>query len=203
MGLAGLGLAAAVGSVVWLTRAQVLSPKSLPLGPTPSHPKEPGNLDFSEGLKYWFVYPSNTQDYGYGIDHSVKMSGKVSGYLKSVVAKPDPNGFGTVTQQFVGEEYLGKRVRMSGYVKAEGVEQWAGLLMRVDGPDPNKALSFDDMGIRPIKGTRDWKKYEIVLDVPDNSVDIAFGIHLSGKGQVWLDTIQFMVVDSNVPTTGS
>src|SRR6266581_7746265 len=117
------------------------------------------------------------------------MSGDGSGYLKSVVAKPDPNGFGMVTQQFVGEEYLGKRLRMSGYVKAEGVEQWAGLWMQVDGPD--KTLSFDNMQNRPIKGTRDWKKYEIVLDVPDNSVDIAFGIQLSGKGQVWLESPQF------------
>src|SRR5439155_1751743 len=80
---------------------------------------EPSNLDFSEGLKYWFLDGSNLKDYGYGIDGSVKMSGDGSGYLKSVVAKPDPNGFGMVTQQFVGEEYLGKRVRMSGYVKAE------------------------------------------------------------------------------------
>jgi len=202
VGLAGLGLAAAVGSVVWLTRAQVLSPKSLPLGPTPSHPKEPGNLDFSEGLGNWFLTGSNPQDYKVGIDSKVKMSGEGSGYLKSVVAKPDPKGFGTLMREFEGKEYLGKRVRMSGYVKAEGVEQSAGLWMRVDGVG-QRMLGFDNMDNRPIKGTRDWKKYEIVLDVPTDSVDIAFGILLSGKGLVWLDNIQFEFVGSNVPTTGS
>jgi hypothetical protein len=56
---------------------------------------------------------------------------------------------------------------------------------------------------RPIKGTQDWAKYDVVLDVPNDSVGIYFGILLVGKGQVWLDNIHFEGVGSNVPTTGS
>jgi hypothetical protein len=152
LSLAGIGLITALGGVVWLTRAQVPAFKSLPPGLGSSYPKGPGNLDFSEGLGDWFLTGSNPQDYGYGIDSSVSMSGTGSGYLKSIVAKPDPNGFGTLMQQFVDTEYLGKNVRMSGYVKADGVEQWAGLWMRVDRPN-STILSFDNMQERPIKGT--------------------------------------------------
>ncbi len=57
------------------------------------------------------------------------------------------------------------------------------------------------MGNRPIKGTGDWKRYEIVLDVPGNSINIAFGILLTGKGKVWMDDLQFEVVGKDVPTT--
>jgi hypothetical protein len=54
---------------------------------------------------------------------------------------------------------------------------------------------------RSIKGTTGWTKHQIVLDVKDNSVNIAFGVLLTGPGQVWVSDIQFEVVSTNVPTT--
>jgi len=54
---------------------------------------------------------------------------------------------------------------------------------------------------REIKGTSDWKKYEIVLDVPEISDTIDFGFGNDGKGQVWADDFQFEVVGQDVPTT--
>jgi hypothetical protein len=63
------------------------------------------------------------------------------------------------------------------------------------------ALSFDNMQRRAIKGTVDWERYEIVLDVPDRSVHLAFGILLDGRGQVWIDNIRFEVVKKEVART--
>lgn len=146
----------------------------------------------------WFVAGRDPQDYNMGFDHVVTHSGEASAYLKSKVSKP--RSFGTLMQMFKAEDYRGKRVRISGYVKAEKIENWAGLWMRVDGPE-NMSLSFDNMQNRPIKGTIDWTKHEIVLDVPENSINIALGILLSGKGQVWIDDLQFEVVGKDVPTT--
>ena len=54
---------------------------------------------------------------------------------------------------------------------------------------------------RTIKGTSDWKKYEIVLDVPEKASNIAFGVMLGGTGQVWFDNIKFEIVDKSVPVT--
>lgn len=164
----------------------------------PILPKEPGNLDFTAGAKTWFLAGSNPEDYDYGIDPRVTFGGKPSGFLTSRVA--NPAGFGTMMQEFQGIEYRGKRLRMSGYVKAQAVEQWAGLWMRVDRPNSS---TLDNMYNRPIKGTRDWEKYEIVLDVPSDSFDIAFGILLQGKGQVWLSHLQLESVGKDVPTTAS
>ena len=93
-------------------------------------------------------------------------------------------------------EYLGKRVRLSGYVKSDKVTNWAGLWFRVDGPNngPNpSSLAFDNMQERPIKGTTDWTRYEIVLDVPEAAQRLAFGILLAGGGQVWMDDLKFEV----------
>jgi len=54
---------------------------------------------------------------------------------------------------------------------------------------------------RPIKGTSDWHKYEVVLDVPRGSVAIAVGLLLTGKGQAWVSQVQFEEVGTDVPTT--
>lgn len=146
----------------------------------------------------WLAAGTYPQDYDTGVDRIVTYSGKPSVYIKSKVS--EPMGFGTLTQTSKTDDYRGKRVRMSAYVKAEKIENWAGLWMRVDGPE-NKVLSFDNMQDRPIKGTIDWRKYEIVLDVPENSINILFGILLAGKGQTWIDDLQFEVIGKDVPTT--
>lgn len=55
-------------------------------------------------------------------------------------------------------------------------------------------------GSRQIKGTTDWTRYEIVLDVAQEATALSFGI-LTVGGTVWLDDVAFEVVDASVPTT--
>lgn len=117
-------------------------------------------------------------------------------------ANPDPSKFGTLSQYCSADQYLGKRVRMTGYLKSENVENWAGMWFRVDdSKQKDLSLSFDNMSDRPIKNTTDWKKYEIVLDVPQEAGAMVFGVLLEGSGKVWISDISFEVVDQSVPTT--
>jgi hypothetical protein len=104
-------------------------------------------------------------------------------------------------QSFVPEDYLGKRVKLSGYIKSQNVLAWAGMWFRIDGDPREKELGFDNMQNRPIKGTTDWKKYEIVLDVPMNSKYIAYGVLLSSMGKVWIDDLHFEIVSKDTPVT--
>ena len=150
-------------------------------------------------MKSWFMAGSDPQDYELGIDTNVTHNNKNSGYIKAKVA--DPRGFGTMMQMFKANNYLNKRMRFSADVRSEGIEAWAGLWMRIDGPTQHVPLGFDNMQNRPIKGTTDWQKYEVVLDVPPESVNIAFGILLTGKGRAWLSGVQFEEVGVDVPTT--
>lgn len=110
------------------------------------------------------------------------------------------NGFGTLMQDFSPEKYLGKRIRMTGYMKSKDVERWAGFWLRIDG-DSKKSLAFDNMQDRAVKGTTDWKKYEIVLDVAPSATNIAFGALLAETGQIWFEKFTFEVVNKSVPTT--
>ena len=92
---------------------------------------------------------------------------------------------------------------MSGFLKSENVEGMAGLWLRVDQVGSKTPLGFDNMSDRKIKGTTPWKKYEIVLDVPSNASNLAYGALLTGTGQIWFDDIRFEIVDSTVSVTGN
>lgn len=149
----------------------------------------------------WFNAGSKPKSYEMGIDKGSGQDGKNAATIKSIDKKID--GFGTLMQQSKPDKFLGKRVRMTGFVKSENVLNWAGIWLRVDETGSKQPLSFDNMSDRPIKGTTDWAKYEIVLDVPSNASLIAYGALLGGTGQIWFDNISFEVVGDNIPTTGS
>jgi len=135
----------------------------------------------------WFAAGSRPQDYEMGGDPSVEHGTANAGFIRSKVSGID--GFGTWMTRIDPGEYLGQGIRMSAYVKTENVGDWVGLWMRVDGA-ANQLLSFDNMGSRPITGTTDWNKYEVVLDVPENSTGIFFGILLDGTGEAIVDGLQ-------------
>ncbi|HCS19171.1 MAG TPA: hypothetical protein DIW47_01175 [Bacteroidetes bacterium] len=152
----------------------------------------------------WFIAGGDPGSYDMGIDKGSGQDGKNAATIKSTAKKI--KGFGTLMQNCKPDNYLGKRVRMSGLVKTKDVSDWAGLWFRIDQKGTNESLGFDNMHDgktdRSIKGTTDWTRYEIVLDVPLHSSNLAYGALLVGTGQIWFDDMKFEVVDTSVPTTG-
>lgn len=112
------------------------------------------------------------------------------------------NDFSTIMQQFQAADYLGKRMRFSGFVKSENITGWSGLWMRIDDKSEN-ILAFDNMETRSIKGTTEWNHYACVLDIPAEASRINIGILLSGYGQVWLSDCNFEEVGTDIPVTDS
>jgi hypothetical protein len=55
---------------------------------------------------------------------------------------------------------------------------------------------------RPVRGTSDWSRYEIVLDVPESATDVVIGGLVVGKGTLWLDNLRLEEVDKGVELTG-
>src|SRR5258705_36302 len=146
--------------------------------PTPLH----------QTMKSWFLAGSHAKDYIDGIDTAVTYKEMKAAHLRCQVG--EPGGFGTLMQSFKADRYLNKRMRFSAAVKSEGVTGWAGLWMWVD-DDDGKLLKFDNMEDRSIKEDTDWKRYQVVLDIPLKGSSVHFGIVLSGEGQVWLSDVRF------------
>lgn len=154
----------------------------------------------SDDMDGWFLAGSKPKYYEIGPAMKQYNSKEVY-YLKSI--ENVESGFGTIMKQIQPGEYLGKRIRLTGNIKTENIITYTGMWMRVDGKTPGVMLSFDNMSTRPITGTTEWQKYEIVLDVPDSSSNIAYGVLLEGNGSVWLSNLAIEVVGSDVTSTNT
>lgn len=150
-------------------------------------------------IKGWFLSGSDPFSYEMGVDHEIVHQGKASGYLTSKTVLGSTH-FATMMQAFKADRFTGKRIRLSSFIRTKDVETYAGMWMRVDDTTED-VVQFDNMSNRPIKGTTNWNRYSIVLDVPEKSAVISFGINLAGQGTVWSDQFTFEEVDENTPTT--
>lgn len=152
---------------------------------------------FAAAPRGWILAGTNPTSYESGLDSQVSYSAHPTAFLKSTA--PHIEGFGTLMQEFRADHYLGKRVSFSAFVKTQNAAGWAGLWMRID--KGATQLAFDNMQNRPIKGTTDWQKYDVVLDVPQDATGIFFGVLLGGTGEVWISNVKFEAVGLDVPTT--
>jgi hypothetical protein len=151
----------------------------------------------------WELKGNATVNYVWGIDPGQKHDGSNVAYLRFQEQKCTPReggpGFGTILQNFAARRYCGKRMRSTGFLKTKDVADHSTLWMRIDGLG-GKSI-YDNMESRPLTGTNDWKKYDIVLDVPEWSQQIVLGAMLSGTGETWISGLKFEEVDKAVPVT--
>lgn len=136
-------------------------------------------------------------DYRRSLDNSNPHSGSGCGKIEAL--KPTPLEFATFTSFVNPKEYLGRKVRYTGWLKSKGITNgWAGMWLRIDGAGWGKILGFDNMSGRPVTGTTDWKQYTIELDVPKEAKSIIFGFLLAGYGTLWGDDFKLEPVGKPV-----
>ncbi|MBE8714213.1 S41 family peptidase [Sphingobacterium hungaricum] len=127
---------------------------------------------------------SLNKDYVLQIDSTQVYGGK---YATSITYSSG-EGFGSIFS--VLPNYSGKKITVSAFVKTENVtEGYAGLWVRIDPTSSSeKSIAFDNMSNKGIKGTTDWTRYEITLDLnPEKTSNIFIGALLVGKGKMWVD----------------
>jgi len=149
--------------------------------------KQPANMHFEQHLHYWKTMGTLPQ-YESGVD-TRSLQGISSAFLRSTAA--GGQAFATLRQTIKADDYRGKRLRFSGDVKVEQVEQQAGLYIRTNRRDER---------LRPenvLQGTHDWRRYEAIVPVAEDAPFIRFGIVLFGKGRIWLANARLDVIEQN------
>jgi hypothetical protein len=147
----------------------------------------------------WFVTGSQPKAYSTGTS---ALSGQNGGPAAFLRGNEGTDGFGTLMQMFSAAKYEGQRVRLSASIRTENLKQSAGLWMRMDGAN-GKILGFDNMQDRPITGITDWKRYEVVLDAPVGTRNIAMGVLMVDGGVLWMENVKVEVVPNTVRVTGN
>ena len=150
----------------------------------------------------WWKNGSATSSYTVGVDREQMHNGRPAAYVRSIV--PSTTGFGGMMQMCQAEKYVGQRLRYSGWMKTDSANSGgAHLWFRVDGKGKSTVLQFDNMDGREVAGTTDWHEYSIVLDVPSDASELAYGFFISGTGQAWVSGLKLEEVGLDVPSTNN
>ncbi|MGW8370115.1 MAG: hypothetical protein ACWGPN_15730 [Gammaproteobacteria bacterium] len=135
-----------------------------------------------------------------GIDGALAAAGQPN---LSIRCANDVPSFGGHYQSFEANPYWGKRVRFSGWIKADGiegvdgVEGGAGLWIVVPTQD---GRMVDRMADRAVKGWTSWEYREFVVEVPDEGgAWMLIGFWAQGRGQMWVRDLNFEIVGDSVP----
>jgi hypothetical protein len=151
--------------------------------PRQSRRFEPRNMAFTDGLDYWELVGSfSDDDRPAGQDYSCTAADQ-SAVLAATV--PEPAGSAVLVQTIYADDYRGAAVTFRGQLRATGMADHAGhaeLQLAVSGPvddqRPHASLTAP--------GSGDWTWHEVTVPVPGEATAIRFGISLAGHGRVEL-----------------
>jgi RNA polymerase sigma factor (sigma-70 family) len=124
-------------------------------------------------MQGWFMAGSHPAQYEHEITAGPEPGRRAARMW--FTSKDSPGGFGTLMQMFRADEYRDKRMRLSAEAR---------------------------MQRRAVRGTTDWQRYDVVLDVAPEATAVAFGVLLSGRGDGWISGVRFEPVGLDVATTG-
>jgi hypothetical protein len=199
----GLALAAVAGAPVRVADAvmdrlavpvpgeDMLAPFLPPADAQPGRPRqsrrfEPRNLAFTDGLDYWELAGSFSDDgQRAGPDYSCTAADR-SAVLAATVA--EPAGSAVLVQAIAAEDYRGAAVTFRGQLRATGIAGQAGLHLAVRRPPdgPIGAPLLDHGSSLAVPGSSDWTWHEVTVPVPGDAAVIRFGVSLTGRGRIEL-----------------
>ncbi|MCW2930216.1 MAG: hypothetical protein JWM19_1178 [Actinomycetia bacterium] len=155
----------------------------------PGQPRrfEPRNMAFRDGLDYWELAGSFSDDgQRAGQDYSCAAAGQSAALAATV---PEPAGSAVLVQAIYADDYRGAAVTFRGQLRTTGMVGQAGLHLAVSGrPDgPLGAPPLDHASSSlTAPGSSDWTWHEVTTPVPGEATAIRFGISLTGHGRIEL-----------------
>jgi hypothetical protein len=148
-------------------------------------------------IKGWFAAGAAAEDYEVGIDPQGYQHAS-SARIRSREGRPAAS-WTTLMQHFLADAYREKRLRLSGWLRSEGVTGSCLLWMRHD-ENVNLLLYATSS---PLSGSSPWTRREVVLDVDPEATLISIGLKLVGPGTAWLSDVSVDTVGRDVPVTAS
>ena len=152
----------------------------------PARRFEPRNMAFTDGLDYWELAGSFSDDgRPAGPDYSCTAADQSAVRAATV---PEPAGSAALAQAIYADDYRGRTVTFRGQLRTAGITGQAGLHLAVGGPPDGAGWRPRlDHGSSPTAlGSSDWTWHEVTMPIPGDAIFIRFGISLTGRGRIEL-----------------
>lgn len=138
-------------------------------------------VEHAGGNSYTFV--ADTQQ-----PHSAPSSARIR--------RHGPEIFGILEQQVrVQPQWIGKTVRLSGYLKTAGANGVGAAIVLQARTSSGDALVFDHMDGRKVRGDQGWTRYSAQLKIPPNAWFLQVGVMLEEDGTLWADDLVLELMD--------
>ena len=129
---------------------------------------------------------ADSEAFAFSLDASIAHEGRQS--LKIERQRPEP--YANVVQKFRKRELVGRKYRLSAWLRGEGLTGAAylhGALFAYGSPIAE--MGSADQGLQ---GTFDWTRVELALDLPERFDQAEFGITTTGDGALWIDQVELV-----------
>jgi len=150
--------------------------------------------------RIWHVWSPNPGDYSVTTDLQTTHQGRPSLCLAYTPEGTAPAGSWMWWGQCIRDpdKYRGHTVRMTVWIKSEGVSGRAGPNLRPKGANFKLLAQDSQARRRPIRGSQDWKEYSILCDIPEETECLDTGFSFSGKGRIWIDreSLKYEIIDN-------
>ncbi|MFI5221239.1 MAG: hypothetical protein ACHQK8_02855 [Bacteroidia bacterium] len=144
----------------------------------------------------WVASGSKVKSYDMSIAKGAGVNGGDCATIKSIEEKIV--GFGTLRQTISAAKYAGKKIKLTGQLKAENItnKKWAGLYIAFK--DKVLTGTFKDIQKSPETGkwNAGWQVCEIEVVIPASAKHISYGAQLTGTGQLWFDEMKIEIISS-------
>jgi hypothetical protein len=102
-------------------------------------------------------------------------------------------------------DFRRRRIRLKADVKTESATTGASLWLRVDDRLDAAGMvalcNMMDPVDQRLKGTNDFRTLACVLDVPEDTIGLGYGLILTGPGTAWIGTPTLEAVSQEVPVS--
>jgi hypothetical protein len=134
----------------------------------------------------WEFISDTPEEYVTAMDAQVEHDGHATMRILSDSAPKSATGKYAREETSIGQ-YVGHRIRVTAWIKAQGVSDDGGIRIKISDADGNVIADDGQRARRPVRGTVDWKLYSAFANVPATAVKIQWGAMLNGQGSMWLD----------------
>ena len=126
---------------------------------------------------------------GITADRDAARDGKPS--LRIVRSAQSPGEFSAISLA-LPIDFAGNEIELRGWLRTDQVTTMAGLFL-VEDDGAGKAVAFDNMERRPVRGTADWAEFSVSLAIQPDARSVRIGALMSGTGTSWVNDLRVFV----------
>ena len=107
------------------------------------------------------------------------------------------NNYGCIMQCIDINDYRGKEIMLSAYVKVDKSEQNEGAHLFLRAENQQRVCVNEYMKNEPIKVNNKWEKYSIKAVITNDAINLVFGCFLQNTGKIFIDKFELFYKENN------